>query len=186
MLSSLRIGYRGTGFNYKCLCPLSSNAIWLDTVWALCGAHCAVNNSSTTETQRATKETQASLEPRILACRFNTKEPFVGEQHRLQIKCESLFLTLSWNQVTTQSQLTVCPTLPDFPFLCRTTRLCAGPEGNSGLEDGHRRAVRRSDGINSLDHDLHVLSHRTSLAQGLNSFQERSVSCQSSWELRTV
>lgn len=193
MLSFLRIGYRGAGFNYKCLCPLSSNAIWLDTVRALCGACCAVNNSSTTETHYATKEKHASPEPRIPACSFNKKGAIYicGRETQIADEMWFIFPILSWNQVTNKAslgrQLSACPTLPGFPFLCRRKRIWGGPEGNSGLEDGHRRAVRQRNRINSLDHHLHVLPHRASLAEALNGFQERNeVSCQNSCTFRTA
>lgn len=95
------------------------------------------------------------------------------------------FPSFCWHQVTKLKpplghSLSARPIVPGFAFFCR--RSWGRPGGNSGLKDGHRRVVRHRDGINSLDHHLHVLPHTASLAQPLNSFQKRkAASCQNSW-----
>lgn len=103
-----------------------------------------------------------------------------------------IFSRLFWHEVTNQrprwgtNYQFVPHTVPGFAFLCRRRRW-RGPGGNSGLKEGHRGAVRHRDGVNSLDHHLHVLPHGASLAQPLNSFQKRmAVSCPKTWAAKTA
>lgn len=58
---------------------------------------------------------------------------------------------------------------------------------NPGLEEGRGGALGYSDGVNPLDHHLHVLPHGAGLAQSLHHLQEgEAVAAQWAWTLQTA
>lgn len=98
----------------------------------------------------------------------------------------SQYLVWSNTPRTQLGPLLASVTVPGSAFFCRR-RGRGRPGWNSGLKDRHGRNVRYGDGVYSLDHHLHVLSHTACLAQSLNHLQERKAApWQNAWTAKTA